>query len=124
MVITFMPATDRRSSRSGPRRTSRSAAHRASYWLRIAFPVLAPSFLGSAAPAVRQRVLVLRDGRGAHRARARRSSRSRSAAALTSETVLGRQNVAGVLALGMIIVMVVVMFALLALQRRASRWQR
>ena len=44
--------------------------------------------------------------------------------ALVSETVLGRENMAGALALGMIVVMVVVMTGYSALQTRASRWQR
>ena len=43
--------------------------------------------------------------------------------ALISETVLGRENMAGALALGMIVVMVVVMTAYALVQRRASRWQ-
>jgi putative spermidine/putrescine transport system permease protein len=45
-------------------------------------------------------------------------------AALVSETILGRANMAGALALGMIIVMVAVMTAYSFLQRRTSRWQR
>ncbi len=45
-------------------------------------------------------------------------------AALVSETVLGRENMAGALALGMIVVMVVVMWAYSVLQARTSRWQK
>ena len=41
-----------------------------------------------------------------------------------SETVLGRENMAGALALGMIVVMVVVMWGYAVLQSRTSRWQR
>ena len=44
--------------------------------------------------------------------------------ALVSETVLGRENIAGALALGMIVVMVVVMTGYSALQARTERWQR
>jgi putative spermidine/putrescine transport system permease protein len=44
-------------------------------------------------------------------------------AALTSETVLGRENLAGALALGMIVVVGVVMGAYTLVQRRAARWQ-
>ena len=44
-------------------------------------------------------------------------------AALTSETVLGRENLAGALALGMIIVVGVVMALYSLIQRRAARWQ-
>jgi putative spermidine/putrescine transport system permease protein len=43
---------------------------------------------------------------------------------LTSETVLGLTNVAGVLAFGMVIVMVVMMSLYSLLQRRAARWQQ
>ena len=42
---------------------------------------------------------------------------------ILAETVLGRENMAGALALGMIVVMVIVMTGYSALQRRASRWQ-
>ena len=42
--------------------------------------------------------------------------------ALTSETVLGRENLAGALALGMIVVVGIVMFVYSAVQRRAARW--
>ncbi len=45
-------------------------------------------------------------------------------AALVSETILGRSNMAGALALGMIIVMIVVMTAYSFLQKRTTRWQR
>ncbi len=44
--------------------------------------------------------------------------------ALVSQTVLGRENMAGALALGMIVIMVVVMWGYSALQSRAARWQR
>ncbi len=44
--------------------------------------------------------------------------------ALVSETVLGRENMAGALALGMIVVMIVVMWGYSALQKRTARWQR
>ena len=44
-------------------------------------------------------------------------------AALTSETVLGRENLAGALALGMIVVVGVVMAIYALVQRRAARWQ-
>jgi len=44
--------------------------------------------------------------------------------ALVSETVLGRENMAGALALGMVVVMVVVMWGYSVLQDRTSRWQK
>ena len=45
-------------------------------------------------------------------------------AALISETVLGRSNMAGALALGMIVIMVVLMWGYSALQARTTRWQQ
>ena len=43
--------------------------------------------------------------------------------ALTSETVLGRENLAGALAFGMIVVVAAVMGVYALIQRRAARWQ-
>lgn len=43
--------------------------------------------------------------------------------ALTSETVLGRENLAGALALGMIVVVALAMTLYSLVQRRASRWR-
>lgn len=122
MVITFMPAL-------GGLRTQWAEANatlggsRLTYWRRIALPVLAPSFLGcllllfanafssyaTAAALVSQgAIIVPLQIRGA----------------LISETVLGRENLAGALALGMIVVMIVLMYAYSLLQRRTERWQR
>jgi putative spermidine/putrescine transport system permease protein len=44
--------------------------------------------------------------------------------ALTSETVLGRENLAGALAFGMIVVVGLTMGLYALIQRRAARWQR
>ena len=43
---------------------------------------------------------------------------------MTSEVILGQENVGKALALGMIIVVSLVMIAYTILQRRASRWLR
>ncbi|MGA0565762.1 ABC transporter permease [Rathayibacter sp. KR2-224] len=121
MVITFMPAMEGLKKEWGEAAATLGAS-RFSYWWRIAFPVLAPAFWGST-------ILLF----------ANAFSSFATAAALidqggivplaikqqlTSETVVGVSNTAGVLALGMIVVMVVVMSAYSALQRRARRWQR
>ena len=45
-------------------------------------------------------------------------------ASLSSETILGRENVGSILALGMIVVMSVVMALYAAAERRASRWRK
>lgn len=122
MVITFMPALEGLRA-SWAEANATLGGSRLTYWRRIAVPVLAPSFLGcllllfanafssyaTAAALVSQgAIIVPLQIRGA----------------LISETVLGRENLAGALALGMILVMVVLMYAYSALQRRTERWQR
>lgn len=121
MVLTFMPAMEGLKATWGEAAATLGAS-RFSYWTRIAMPVLAPAFWGS--------VLLLF---------ANSFSSFATAAALlsqggivplaikqqlTSETILGVSNTAGVLALGMLVIMVVVMFFYSLLQRRAARWQR
>lgn len=121
MVLTFMPAMEGLKATWGEAAATLGAT-RWHYWTRIAMPVLAPAFWGS--------VLLLF---------ANAFSSFATAAALlsqggivpltikqqlTSETVVGVANSAGVLALGMLVIMVVVMFCYSLLQRRAARWQR
>ena len=91
--------------------------------VRIAVPVLAPSFFGSL-------LLLFANAFSSYATAAALISQGSQIvplqirAALISETVLGRENMAGALALGMIVVMVVVMWGYSALQRRTARWQR
>lgn len=121
MVLTFMPALEGLKQPWGEAAATLGAS-RATFWWRIAVPILAPAFWGST-------ILLF----------ANSFSSFATAAALidqggivplaikqqlTSETILGVSNTAGVLALGMIVIMVVVMAAYSALQRRARRWQR
>ena len=121
MVITFMPAV------SGLRpQWSEAVATlggtRASFWLHIGFPVLAPSFLASL-------LLLFANAFSSYATAAALISQGSQIvplqirAALTSETVLGRENLAGALALGMIVVVGVVMALYSLIQRRAARWQ-
>jgi putative spermidine/putrescine transport system permease protein len=121
MVITFMPAL----SGLKPQWAEANATlggNRFTYWTRIAFPVLAPSFIGSL-------LLLFANAFSSYATAAALISQGSQIvplqirASLVSETVLGRENMAGALALGMIVVMVVVMAGYSALQRRASRWQ-
>jgi putative spermidine/putrescine transport system permease protein len=92
------------------------------FWRKVGIPVLAPSFLASF-------LLLVANAFSSYATAAALSSQGSSIVplqirtALTSETVLGRENVAGVLALGMIIIMAVVMTAYALVQRRAARWQ-
>ncbi len=116
MVLTFMPAVEGVKPQWGEAAATLGAT-RLRYWLRIGAPVLAPAFFGS--------VILLF---------ANAFSSFATAAALidqggivplaiqqqeTSETVVGVANSAGVLALGMVVVMAVMMTAYAALERRA-----
>ena len=122
MVITFMPAMQ------GLKLTWAEAnatlgGTRLTYWTRIAIPVLAPSFLGSL-------LLLFANAFSSYATAAALISQGAQIvplqirAALVSETVLGRENMAGSLALGMVVIMVVVMWGYSVLQTRTSRWQR
>lgn len=122
MIIIFMPALEALK----PQWAEASATlggTTATFWLRIGFPVLAPSFLGSL-------LLLFANAFSSYATAAALTSQGQSIvplqirAALTSETLLGRENLAGALALGMIVVMAIVMSLYALLQRRAARWQR
>ncbi len=122
MIIIFMPALEALK----PQWAEASATlggTTATFWWRIGFPVLAPSFLGSL-------LLLFANAFSSYATAAALTSQGQSIvplqirAALTSETLLGRENLAGALALGMIVVMAIVMSLYALLQRRASRWQR
>ncbi|MDZ4044548.1 MAG: ABC transporter permease [Rhodoglobus sp.] len=122
MIIVFLPALEALK----PQWAEASATlggTRATYWWRIGIPVLLPSFIGSL-------LLLFANAFSSYATAAALTSQGQGIvplqirAALTSETVLGRENLAGALALGMIVVMVVVMVGYSQLQRRASRWQQ
>jgi putative spermidine/putrescine transport system permease protein len=121
MVLTFMPALEGLRPQWGEAAATLGAS-RLTYWTRIAMPILAPAFWGST-------ILVF----------ASAFSSFATAAALidqgvivplaikqqlTSETIVGVANTAGVLALGMVVVMVAVMGVSSLLDRRARRWRR
>lgn len=122
MVITFMPALESLKP-AWAEANATLGGTAATYWLRIAFPVLAPSFFGSL-------LLLFANAFSSYATAAALISQGSQIvplqirAALTSETLLGRENLAGALALGMIIVMAIVMTGYSALQSRAARWQR
>ena len=122
MVITFMPAL----SALRPQWVEANltlGGTRAGFWLHVGFPVLAPSFLASL-------LLLFANAFSSYATAAALASQGSQIvplqirAALTSETVLGRENLAGALALGMIVVVGVAMAVYNAVQRRAARWQR
>lgn len=122
MVIVFLPALEALK----PQWAEASATlggDRWTYWRLIGIPVLTPSFVGCL-------LLLFANAFSSYATAAALTSQGQSIvplqirAALTSETVLGRDNLAGALALGMIIVMAVVMVIYSRLQTRASRWQQ
>lgn len=122
MIITFMPAMEGLKPQWAEA-TATLGGTRWTFWRRIAAPVLAPAFLGSV-------LLLFANAFSSFATAAALISQGSQIVtlqirtALVSETVLGRQNMAGALALGMIVVMVVVMSGYSLLQRRTQRWQR
>ena len=122
MVITFMPALEGLKIQWAEANATLGGT-RWTYWTRIAAPILAPSFFGSL-------LLLFANAFSSYATAAALISQGSQIvplqirAALVSETVLGRENMAGALALGMIAVMVVVMWGYSVLQRQTARWQR
>lgn len=121
MVITFMPALAALKPQWAEANLTLGGT-RSSFWLRIGIPVLAPSFLASL-------LLLFANAFSSYATAAALASQGAQIvplqirAALTSETVLGRENLAGALALGMIVIVGVVMALYSLIQRRAARWQ-
>lgn len=122
MVIVFIPALE------GLREQWREAAmslgaSRWQYLREVAVPLLTPAFLGSM-------LLLFANAFAAYATAAALVSQGSPIvpllirAALTSEVVLGQSGFAYALALEMIVVVAVVMFAYNALVRRTARWLR
>lgn len=122
MVITFLPALEGLKSQWAEANATLGGT-RWTYWTRIAGPVLAPSFIGSL-------LLLFANAFSSYATAAALISQGSQIvplqirSALISETVLGRENMAGALALGMIVVMVIVMCGYSVLAARTTRWQR
>jgi putative spermidine/putrescine transport system permease protein len=121
MIITFMPALSALKPQWAEANLTLGGT-RAGFWRHVGIPVLAPSFLASL-------LLLFANAFSSYATAAALASQGSQIVplqirtALTSETVLGHENLAGALALGMIIVVAVVMWAYSAIQRRAARWQ-
>ncbi|MGZ4493761.1 MAG: ABC transporter permease [Nocardioides sp.] len=122
MVIVFLPALE------GVRPQWREAATNLGattwqYWTRVAVPLLTPAFLGSM-------LLLFANAFAAYATAAALVSQGNPIlpllirTALTSEVVLGHQDLAFALAFEMIIVVAVVMGLYALLLRRTSRWLR
>ncbi|MCU1575816.1 MAG: transporter permease [Leifsonia sp.] len=122
MIITFMPALEGLKPQWAEANATLGGT-RFTYWTRVAAPVLAPSFFGSL-------LLLFANAFSSYATAAALISQGSQIVplqirtALISETVLGRENMAGALALGMIIVMIIVMTGYSALQSRTARWQK
>jgi len=120
MVIVFLPALD------GIRPQWREATESLGgstwqYWTRVAGPLLAPAFVGST-------LLLFANAFSAYATAAALVSQGNPIvplqirSALTSEVVLGRQNLGNAMALGMVVVVAVVMALYALLQKRTARW--
>ncbi len=122
MIITFMPALQGLKT-TWAEANATLGGTRFTYWTRIAIPVLAPSFIGSF-------LLLFANAFSSYATAAALVSQGspivplQIRGALVSETVLGRENMAGALALGMVVVMIIVMWGYSVLQSRTSRWQK
>nr|WP_243223472.1 ABC transporter permease subunit [Microbacterium proteolyticum] len=121
MVITFMPALAALKPQWVEAHLTLGGT-RADFWRHVGMPVLAPSFLASL-------LLLFANAFSSYATAAALASQGSQIVplqirtALTSETVLGRENLAGALALGMIVVVAAVMALYALVQRRAARWQ-
>jgi len=122
MVIVFLPALD------GLRQEWYDASASLggsswSFWRHVGGPILAPSFLGAL-------LLLFANAFSAYATAAALVSQGSPIVplqireALTSETVVGQENVGKALALGMIIIVIAVMGLYALVQRRAGRWLR
>lgn len=121
MIITFMPALGALKPQWAEANLTLGGT-RMSFWTKIGIPVLLPSFLAST-------LLLFANAFSSFATAAALISQGSQIVtlqirtALTSEVVLGRENLAGALAFGMIIIVAIVMFAYSLIQRRAARWQ-
>ena len=122
MLIVFLPSLD------GLRQEWYDASESLggsswSFWRNVGGPILAPSFLGAL-------LLLFTNAFSAYATAAALISQGspiitlQIAGSLSSEVVLGRENVGKALALGMIVVVSLVMLLYALIQRRASRWVR
>ncbi|GAA2753127.1 ABC transporter permease [Amnibacterium kyonggiense] len=120
-VLSFMPAMDGLRPQWGEA-VATLGGTRLHYWLRVGLPVLAPAFFGSL-------ILLFANAFSSYATAAALISQGgiiplAIKQQLTSETIVGVANTAGVLALGMVVIMAVLMSLYSALDRRTRRWQR
>ena len=122
MVIVFLPALEALKPQWAEANATLGGT-RFTYWTRVGLPVLVPSLIGSL-------LLLFANAFSAYATAAALISQGSQIvplqirAALSSETVLGHENLAGALALGMILTMVVVMSLYSLADRRSTKWRR
>ena len=122
MVIVFLPALEGLKPQWREAALSSGATTR-QYWIHVGIPLLRPAFLGAM-------LLLFANAFAAYATAAALVSQGNPIlpllirAGLTSEVLLGRQNLAFALAFEMIVVVAVVMTAYALLLRRTSRWLR
>jgi len=120
MLIVFLPAVE------GLRPQWREAAETLGgstwdYWQHVAGPILAPSFIGAM-------LLLFTNAFSAYATAAALISQGspiiplQIGGTLSSEVLLGQENIGKAMALGMVVVVAVVMTSYVLLDRRTSRW--
>ncbi|HEY8620831.1 MAG TPA: ABC transporter permease subunit [Dermatophilaceae bacterium] len=120
MLIVFLPAVEglRPQWREATESLGGSTWH---YWRHVAGPILAPSFIGAM-------LLLFTNAFSAYATAAALISQGspiiplQIGGTLSSEVILGQENVGKAMALGMVAIVAVVMTLYVVLERRTSKW--
>ncbi|HZX97880.1 MAG TPA: ABC transporter permease subunit [Dermatophilaceae bacterium] len=120
MLIVFLPAVEglRPQWREAAESLGGSTWH---YWRHVAGPILAPSFVGAM-------LLLFTNAFSAYATAAALISQGspiiplQIGGTLSSEVILGQENVGKAMALGMVAIVAVVMTLYVALERRTTKW--
>jgi putative spermidine/putrescine transport system permease protein len=120
MLIVFLPAVEglRPQWREASESLGGSTWH---YWRHVAGPILAPSFIGAM-------LLLFTNAFSAYATAAALISQGspiiplKIGGTLSSEVILGQENVGKAMALGMVVIVAVVMTLYVVLERRTTKW--
>jgi putative spermidine/putrescine transport system permease protein len=120
MLIVFLPAVEglRPQWREAAESLGASTWH---YWRHVAGPILAPSFIGAM-------LLLFTNAFSAYATAAALISQGspiiplQIGGTLSSEVILGQENVGKAMALGMVVIVAVVMTVYVVLERRTTKW--
>jgi len=120
MLIVFLPAVEglRPQWREAAESLGGSTWH---YWRHVAGPILAPSFIGAT-------LLLFTNAFSAYATAAALISQGspiiplQIGGTLSSEVILGQENIGKAMALGMVAIVAVVMTLYVVLERRTSKW--